>query len=119
MPNTANYSIIDLRGDPTGPGWCLVGTDATTIPRAIDLGDDPKARIDHYRLRSIEQRLDLRLRSRTLAELAVELLTDHTTPPGDKTRPNPIRRRKDGTLRIRLGGETIYDEETNRGDVLR
>lgn len=114
------WSAIDLRPDPTKPdGRALVA--AEVVPAGEVLGDDPNEPLPGPVRAALANRLGVTMRGQSvfldrasaevkprpwsIAALAVELLRDHATPPGDRTRWNALRAGHDGMMRVFLGGE--------------
>jgi len=93
-PPAQHFSSLNLRGDSTAKeGNVLVWVpDPIVATRLYDLGDDPDAPLSLAAKTRLEGDLRLTLdNTDSLGSVAAQLLIDHATPDGDKTRPNPLR----------------------------
>lgn len=105
------WSCIDFRPDSTvADGFCLVAVpDDITLAGGTQIAGGKTERLSAARKRAWANRVGLNLGGQSFDELALELLTVHATPDGDKTRWNRVRPTIANRTEIWLGGEKIVD----------
>ena len=111
------HGIIDLRPEGKGTaGYCLLGTNEPVgDQRAVLLAEDGAEMLAPAARQALDSRLGVTLDAGGSFGAAVfNLLTEHATPPGDKSRWNPVRRswRPGSTERsyqVWLGGQLIHE----------
>lgn len=106
------WSAIDLRPDSAKvDGFALLAGAALPMKVGrISLGDDPDASSVAVR-NGIQSKVGITLADSKLRRIVRSLLVEHATPPGDKTRWNPLQPELVGGVRryrIYLGG--LFDE---------
>jgi hypothetical protein len=104
-----DWSAIDLRPDSsvvTGSALLQGAGPLAVQAGRVSLGDDPDA-VSPAVKSAIESRLGITLADSRLRRIVRSLLVEHASPPGDKTRWNPLQR-EGNRYRIWLGG--LFDD---------
>lgn len=105
------WAAIDFRPDSTViDGFCIVAyPDVATIPKsALQIAGHKTDQLSLSTKTLLSNKIGLNLDTRDFGETLLELLTTHATPPGDKSRWNPLMYTKDKRFEIWIG-EKIVD----------
>lgn len=123
------WSIIDFRPDSTVvDGFCIAAyPDDAKLPKtALQIAGYKTDTLSFTIKNLFQNKINLNVDSTNFDELLLELLTTHATPPGDKTRWNPLMYTKEKHFEIWLGAKIVdipfiaggatYTESFNKAD---